>query len=113
MPILIHDISNEYAPFKSLKCDSNVKFKGIPIISTYGTAYSKSCTVTGSNMHMKSCKVHVNSKHVNVEDFQDYFSVYTLRKKGFFNGSSEWPKVLPGTFCYLNQGKRSPNYTQL
>ena len=36
----------------------------------------------------------------------------TLSKKGFFNGSSEWPKVLPGTFCYLNQGK-SPNYTQL
>ena len=35
------------------------------------------------------------------------------QKKGFFNGSSKWPKVLPGTFCYLNQAKRSPNYTQL
>ena len=35
------------------------------------------------------------------------------QKKGFFNGSSEWPKVLPGPFCYLNQAKGSPNYTQL
>ena len=35
------------------------------------------------------------------------------QKKGFFNGSSKWPKVLPGTFCYLNQAKGSQNYTQL
>ena len=35
------------------------------------------------------------------------------QKKGLFNGSSEWSKVLPGPFCYLNQGKGSPNYTQL
>ena len=37
---------------------------------------------------------------------------YTL-KKGFFNGSSEWSKIQPGTFYYLSQAKGSPNYTQL
>ena len=31
----------------------------------------------------------------------------TLSEKRFFNGSSEWSKVLPRTFCYLNQGKGS------
>ena len=35
------------------------------------------------------------------------------QKKGSFNGSSEWSKVLLRTFCYLNQTKESPNYTQL
>ena len=45
----------------------------------------------------------------------DAIHVFSLhsQKKGFFNGSSEWPKVLPGTFCYLNQGKGSPNYARL
>ena len=40
-------------------------------------------------------------------------SYSTLSKKTFFNGSSEWSKVPPGTFCYLNQAKESPDYTQL
>ena len=35
------------------------------------------------------------------------------QKKRFLNGSSEWSTVLPGTFCYLNQAKGSPNYIQL
>ena len=38
---------------------------------------------------------------------------YTLRKKGFFNGSSVWSKGQPDPFCYLNQAKGSPKYTQL
>ena len=37
----------------------------------------------------------------------------TLSEKRFLNGSPEWSTVLPGTFCYLNQAKGSPNYTQL
>ena len=40
------------------------------------------------------------------------FTIHS-QKKRFFNGSSEWSKVLPGTFYYLNQAKTSPNYTQL
>ena len=40
------------------------------------------------------------------------FTTYTLRKKRLFNGSSEWSKVLPGTFCDLNQAKGSSIYTQ-
>ena len=39
--------------------------------------------------------------------------LHYTQKKRFFNGSSEWSKVLSGTFCYLNQAKGSPNYTQL
>ena len=45
---------------------------------------------------------------------QAFIETCTLsEKKRLFNGSSEWSKVLPGTFCYLNQAKGSPNYTQL
>ena len=50
--------------------------------------------------------------YITILSYERLVGVHS-QKKGFFNGSSKWPKVLPGTFCYLNQAKGSPNYTQL
>ena len=70
---------------KNLQQENAVTFKGLPFVSvsTSCTADLISCTGTESNIHVKSCTVHMKSsrklKNVHIEDFQDYFSLCSAK----------------------------------
>ena len=57
---------------KNLQQRNAVKFTGIPFGSSF-------CTVTESNIHVKSCKVHMKSslvlKNIPIENLLNYFSL--------------------------------------
>ena len=55
-----------------------VKFRGLQFVSTSCNVDSTSCILSESNIHVKSCRVHVKFstklKNVNFKDFKDYIS---------------------------------------
>ena len=57
---------------KNFQCENSIKLTGLPFISTSCAVDSKSCTVTETNVQLKSCKVHMKSsrklKNVHIED---------------------------------------------